>query len=574
MAKLNGVKTIDMVNGEITKVSYDGAEYAKVGGKAQKNDIAQVVKAWGSQKVGAFYRVNQEEHPLFHKDSTLIFIAGEVCDASSSAKSMVLFRKVSTPANPSLESRVDELEAKVEAIAEKVSTPVTGELKSTPYDRVRRPKEGDKVKVVRAYGTRGKYANGDTLTIKSVDPDHDVRFFVEENDRPIRDIEVELIVEPTETITHKGAKYTLVSRKAQAGDVVVFTESNRPYVTNGKTYGPVGENLYFEDNDYDNILVYREDVGRTEQSVKVYAPVSEAKPAYRRIAIDAGKVGDFVIFAKSKGDYIIADKYYKIMEFDSYGDPQIIDEDGDGYDTNDDSFEVYTLCEEEANPAPEPLKVGDYAKVVGDNYSREYNSHRMKIGTIVKVKKVSDLRQKYEAEDVLTSKNRGFVESDLVRATDVEVAQAKAEAHKASFEVGDYALVIYENHEHRVGHIVKINKIKPNAASSVFDFGVDRITIGGSGYIAAKNIEKISAEEAELEAKWAKIGRKPNEFKKGDIVRVNASYGGHEVGTVGELVSGEHFPIKREFGVKANGIVRDHTSDVELITPVEARFDK
>ncbi|MEC0478940.1 hypothetical protein [Bacillus licheniformis] len=29
MAKLAGVKTLDMVNGEITKVAYNGAEYVK-----------------------------------------------------------------------------------------------------------------------------------------------------------------------------------------------------------------------------------------------------------------------------------------------------------------------------------------------------------------------------------------------------------------------------------------------------------------------------------------------------------------------------------------------------------------
>lgn len=32
MAKLAGVKTLDMVNGEITKVAYNGAEYERVEG--------------------------------------------------------------------------------------------------------------------------------------------------------------------------------------------------------------------------------------------------------------------------------------------------------------------------------------------------------------------------------------------------------------------------------------------------------------------------------------------------------------------------------------------------------------
>lgn len=42
MAKLSGVKTLDMVNGEITKVAYDGAEYEKIAhdfGNAQTGDL-------------------------------------------------------------------------------------------------------------------------------------------------------------------------------------------------------------------------------------------------------------------------------------------------------------------------------------------------------------------------------------------------------------------------------------------------------------------------------------------------------------------------------------------------------
>nr|MDF9458015.1 hypothetical protein [Bacillus pumilus] len=35
MAALKGVKTVDMVGGEITKVSYEGAEYERVEGDAE-----------------------------------------------------------------------------------------------------------------------------------------------------------------------------------------------------------------------------------------------------------------------------------------------------------------------------------------------------------------------------------------------------------------------------------------------------------------------------------------------------------------------------------------------------------
>ncbi|RAP05498.1 hypothetical protein C2W58_01930 [Bacillus pumilus] len=39
MAALKGVKTIDMKDGEITKVSYEGAEYERVEGDAKVGDL-------------------------------------------------------------------------------------------------------------------------------------------------------------------------------------------------------------------------------------------------------------------------------------------------------------------------------------------------------------------------------------------------------------------------------------------------------------------------------------------------------------------------------------------------------
>lgn len=56
MAKLNGVKTLDMVNGEITKVAYDGAEYVKVE-EPKVGDIVKVEYAHRDFTWGAFYEV-------------------------------------------------------------------------------------------------------------------------------------------------------------------------------------------------------------------------------------------------------------------------------------------------------------------------------------------------------------------------------------------------------------------------------------------------------------------------------------------------------------------------------------
>jgi hypothetical protein len=81
---------------------------------------------------------------------------------------------------------------------------------------------------------------------------------------------------------------------------------------------------------------------------------------------------------------------------------------------------------------------------------------------------------------------------------------------------------------------------------------------------------KAEYERKQAEQKWAKIGRKPNEFKKGDIVRVIDSPGALPIGTI--------FEVQR---LDALGCVVDHVgyhyfpihNRIELITPVESRFD-
>ncbi len=103
-------------------------------------------------------------------------------------------------------------------------------------------------------------------------------------------------ISPAEEITYNGAVYTLVQREAQPGDVVVFTESKKDYVKNGKPYGPVSTDGKFLDDYCDLIPVYYENGGRTKTSVKVYAPVAKAEPV-----VDTElKVGDYVKVTDNK----------------------------------------------------------------------------------------------------------------------------------------------------------------------------------------------------------------------------------------------------------------------------------
>ncbi|MDH5159863.1 hypothetical protein [Heyndrickxia oleronia] len=473
MAKLTGVKTVDMVNGEITKVEYNGEHYVKVDGPAQVGDIVAIEKPWYDEIYrGDFFSV---ERVTVRNWGKFVYVDG---NANGEQDDVIPFRKY-----------------------------------GQKYSNERRPQVGDRVKVVKAYGSQGKYQNGDILTIKWVDQDDDGRFKVEENDRPIRDFEVELIggkqSAPTsasdnltdrvasleqrvdslegksadETITHNGATYTLVDRKAQPGDVVEYETG---FITEVTGYDRHGDLLAYNDIGSKTWTVYG-----YYQPVRVYAPVASLK------------VGDYAKVVNASDFHFLSD--------------------------------------------------GDVVEILGDSCAPTNHS----------VKRLSD------------GKIQRVPKDQLVRATDEEVAQAKAETRKASFKIGDYARVINNVNEHCVGDIVKITSLE----STAFDFRVDRIGKDDYGFINADNIEKLSAEQADI-AKWAAIGRKPNEYKKGDIVRVtiDGALGSRnmkeDIGEVTDVNSeGNPWVSVKARESSSNG-ARHHHKSIELITPVEARFDR
>ena len=312
----------------------------------------------------------------------------------------------------------------------------------------------------------------------------------------------------------------------------------------------------------------------------------QPEPNYRKIDKADAKVGDFVKFAggtEDSYDFVTVGNYYEITGIDSSGDYEFIDDDGDEMDTDDMSFEVYTLRQPEEEPAVEPLKVGDYAKITGKVVTRsERGGHAFEIGEIVKV---VDVRTALTCEKLEgdTPSNQYVSSEDAVQATDAEVAEAKAAAHTASFKVGDYAKLKTVHPGlggFRTDEIVKVIDLE---AGGRYEFQVFKVNSRIHGYTNASNLEKVSAEEvakikaeAKLAEKWANIGRKPNEFKKGDIVKVlidKACRSCNMSGDIGEIT----VVSSRDFKVEVPARIGDGNfhgaNTIELITPVEARFD-
>ncbi|MFN2748064.1 hypothetical protein ACINLE_06965 [Bacillus sp. z60-18] len=222
----------------------------------------------------------------------------------------------------------------------------------------------------------------------------------------------------------------------------------------------------------------------------------EAVPKYVRIDKSEAKAGDFVKFPNATSSYLTSDKYYEIYRVDGCGDPQIYDDDGDSYDTCGKRFEVYRKVSA-AEPKPERLKVGDYAKVVGNE-----SDHYAEIDEIVLVKRDDKDFAPFHCEKLNGNEAGIFYEDELVRATDEEVAEAK----------------------------------------------------------------RKQAEVKECK-RWAAIGREVGEYKVGDIVQHLYD------GEICEVVAvGEDGSVK--VATQNHGNCTENQSSIELIAPVEARFDR
>ena len=160
-----------------------------------------------------------------------------------------------------------------------------------------------------------------------------------------------------------------------------------------------------------------------------------------------------------------------------------------------------------------------------------------------------------------------------LREIGVKFPVEEEETQAPKFEVGDYAKVIVEGRwgDIEVGNAVKIVALKDDDD----EYKAELLDGSDFDYFRAEQLEKVTEEEAKEIARWAKIGRKPGEFKKGDIVRViDARSGVLEDGEIGVL--GDKDESDGMFRVFARNVTCGNwysPARFELIVPVEQRFD-
>lgn len=192
-----------------------------------------------------------------------------------------------------------------------------------------------------------------------------------------------------------------------------------------------------------------------------------ASNGYRKVTGRKTEVGDYVKYSNSPRDYLTAGKYYEIIEIDDSDDPQILDDDGEEYDTWGDTFEVYEKVSEQ------PLKVGDYAKTLA--LSRHGSINQDAIVEIVGYGEVST--DHFNCRCAITGHTGLYKPEQLVKATEEEVKQAQDVAKWAKlgrkpneYKEGDLVKITEYQHGANLGSIVEVTKVKVK--------GVDYGTIG------------------------------------------------------------------------------------------------
>lgn len=314
MAKLNGVKTLDMVNGEITKIAYDGAEYVADGkldgGKTDVGNLLQYNGGGGRDVTeGAFYEVKYNRNDAIYDDVEDNPYLPENMD-------FTIFRKVSESSS-TLEERVSALESEVSAL--KGEAPATITFEGAEYRKVdREAREGDVII---------QNAETGSLIVKQGVP-HKVEMNGSCSRLPVnnRDLYNAQTGRTRETVD----VYELVAKEQapyepKVGDIVVVTDI---VGSNNVQRGDIG---VVRETDGGIVRVNppgKIDKGNWLMAHKIRPATAEEIAAYEKAQAATNKpklkAGDFVKITRRRS-YYDNDKVYEVFK-DINGDLYVIDE--------------------------------------------------------------------------------------------------------------------------------------------------------------------------------------------------------------------------------------------------------
>ncbi|NGM81245.1 hypothetical protein G5B47_02330 [Paenibacillus sp. 7124] len=540
MAKLN--VTYPAVN-----VLVNGVEYRKVDRKAQAGDIVKMLEADIDVETGAFYNLadgsathfmdddhdprllNGWEHevyaPVSAESDTITFEGAayrKVARIASVGDVIVFTDGAQLPSYLTLGRPYVVTE--IDSVDDAQITDDDGDDYDTcgktfdVYEKVaeaaqqyrevsRKASVGERIKIVDKDPFERNYKNGAEFVVNRADSDGDVYVNCAGDDEYYVLRSEYVVLEPDDAYVHSGVTYRKESRVANVGEIVLVVANTMIGNKHGYKIGEVTEIV-------------------GEWLAGSYGPQRKG----------SGKSGPYLATA----DYVV-------------------------------------LVPTDKPEEPTPYSAGDYVKVTGNSVHHNYE-----IGSVVKIAQITakdtDGNDEFRAEKADGSIGNYIRVSECEPATETEfLAQKKPKDPRDAFAKGDKVRLISGGETSGLCDYATGGVYTVNAPKSPYDNGKVQITGGGQryGYAKPEELEKLTAEEASAiekerveTEKWAKIGRKVNEYKTGDIVQyVTAGYSA--VVPVIEVVSD---------GVKVKtvdyGVCTERYDSVKLIVPVEQRFDK
>lgn len=390
------------------------------------------------------------------------------------------------------------------------------------------------------------------------------------------------------TLEYNGFVYGLTKEKANRGDLIQCLEEDAVDLTYGAFYQVI------DTDSYDDMQFLDDDNDERERSV-----TDENYKVFRKShAITSDKLTDAEGVVKielpdgtklegTPSDLEKITRSMKALQNEQQGQAEQVAT----VEMPEETVEV----EDEGETVSERLQVGDYVKVVAEDED-EYE-----VGDIVRIIEVDGSSIPYQGERLSDSLHHWLYKTDVVKATNEEVLEAK----QALLKVNDYARVISNAatteacgpHEFEVGTVLKLHEF--DSDDNIFETRYLNGDTPDAEWVHRKDLEPLTAEEAEHIAreaeeekkakpereeketerlKWAAIGREVGEIKDGDVVKViDKGSSEHKIGDVGE-VSDSSKCLNGQYSFKVNTESLKFVNwlgseSVELIVPVEQRFD-
>lgn len=443
------------------------------------------------------------------------------------------------------------------------------------YNEVKRKASvGERIRIVNAWVTMGHYKNGDEFTVKQV---------IDAGGVTVNEVEMAIVtreyvvLEPATSVKQaanpvdsrlKVGEYAKVisgyNGCSNVGDIVIIKEDD-------KSSAPF--NTDHIDGKYGGWFYPKNLTRATDEEVAAAKKAQFSVGDHVRLT-SGGEEWPLCGFANGKV-YEIATLNPSHSKTGAIKIREIGKDYGGGYANADQLVKV-----EKAASEPK-FSVGDTVKVViaeGKRPSRGWGE--VKNGDVGVINRISG---DMITVDFPAQKGWNGNYDEFVKLTEAEVA----ETERKNVKVGDYVKITQNQANWPAGTIVKVTTTDAFGDGK----GTIRATANGDTKLSSKyepltpaeaeqllKEQEEKAQQAVLETKWSAIGRKVNEYKEGDIVRIredNVCFSKHKKGDVGMVVSLDESFIEVSTPRKSStgGFVRPESQYVELVTPVESFLD-